>query len=236
MSDAILPPLEDLTAMVDSRIALVAKAGPYRQESATVTRTPVDGGTLIDMIHELHTALHGYSTARPESPKEVWEECLAAVRYLRLNAEIEPMLDELRRRNWAGNDFRWIEMDIEHDAVQVRLMWNDEAPTTWGHGTTSSATAVGITMAEALQQALEVATPDEIDTEIDEIEGMPRYGQVFVDNRGDEWVVTGRGVNLECAGGAYVDIRMRDQPTRGDVRSRIDLTLFRLYHMPVGGA
>lgn len=34
----------------------------------------------VDLVEELHEAIHGESWARPESPKEVWEELLQVVR------------------------------------------------------------------------------------------------------------------------------------------------------------
>lgn len=34
----------------------------------------------VDMVHDLHTALHGESWARPESPAKVWAALLAEVR------------------------------------------------------------------------------------------------------------------------------------------------------------
>jgi hypothetical protein len=39
------------------------------------------------MVHDLHRAIHGYSTARPESPQQVWEVLLAEVRRLAATAE-----------------------------------------------------------------------------------------------------------------------------------------------------
>ena len=49
----------------------------------TVNDNREDASTArIKMIHELHAALYGDSWARPETPREVWEACLAEVRRL----------------------------------------------------------------------------------------------------------------------------------------------------------
>ena len=47
---------------------------------------------VIDLIHELHTAVFGDSWARPQSPKWVWEMLLDRVRSMRAEQ------DELQRR------------------------------------------------------------------------------------------------------------------------------------------
>jgi hypothetical protein len=45
------------------------------------TREPTDADPIpIDLVHELHEAIYGYSYARPESPKVLWEELLRIVR------------------------------------------------------------------------------------------------------------------------------------------------------------
>ena len=57
---------------------IIAALDAYLEEPATRVEEP----RPIDLVHQLHTALHGDSWARPEPPAAVWATLLDEVRAL----------------------------------------------------------------------------------------------------------------------------------------------------------